>query len=236
MLRTLTLFAALTMTSLPAFAAEDAAKPDPKASHLQIKVFRLKVAEPEDALQAFNALIGSNPDHRPQSRTPDITPTLPPLPAPPQAPAQGLPFQFNQGPRFEVEFPVYYQPVTPPLVYQTAPPTVAHAPQTCRAVADVRTRSLIVRGTAKDLQLAADLVAVIDTAEDKPLPGVTSLKAFRLKHVDAVDFCNMMQQLDTNITYRLVPVGRMKLLLATGSDEQMKELADAVKELDIPAK
>jgi hypothetical protein len=32
----------------------------------------------------------------------------------------------------------------------------------------------------------------------------------------------------------MATVGKTKMLLAIGSDEQMKELADAVKELDIP--
>jgi hypothetical protein len=86
------------------------------------------------------------------------------------------------------------------------------------------------------LQLAADVVAILDTPEDKPLPGTTALKAFRLKHVDAADFVGTLQALDPNPAYRIVPVGRMKLLLATGNDDQMKELAEAVKELDIPAK
>ena len=46
---------------------------------------------------------------------------------------------------------------------------------------------------------------------------------------------SLMQALDSNITYRLATVGRTKLLLAIGSDEQMKDVADAVKELDIAA-
>jgi hypothetical protein len=104
----------------------------------------------------------------------------------------------------------------------------------CRIIADMRTRSLIVRGTAKDLQFMAEFVAIIDTAADKPLPGSQALKAFRLKHIEAEEFVGTLRALDPNLNYRLVPVGRMKLLLAVGSDEQMKDLADAVRELDIP--
>jgi hypothetical protein len=240
MLRTLSLFAICTLLGLPAVAAEEKAKPDAKDNQPRIKVFRLQVAEPNDVLQAFNALAENTPHSNPprQRFTPEPVPVPRPLP---ELPPIG-------GPRFESsEEPVTFQdpqipppptPATGAVIGQATGATTGSAsgPVICRAVADQRTRSLIVRGTAKDLQLAADVVAVLDTAEDKPLPGVTSLKAFRLKHVDAVDLVGILQALDDSITYRLAPVGRMKLLLATGTDEQMKELADAVKELDIPAK
>ncbi len=102
-------------------------------------------------------------------------------------------------------------------------------------MADLRTRSLIVRGTAKDQQLAADLVAILDTPEGKPLPKVKVIHAFRLENIDGTDLVAMLQMLDPNMSYRLIPVPKMKLLLATGTDEQMKELADAVKKLDVAA-
>jgi hypothetical protein len=240
MLRTLSLFAVCTLLSLPA-AAEEKAKPDAKDAQPRIKVFRLQVADPNDVLQAFNALVGGDRNGRYDPR-----PTFPRTPAPDPAPAPGLPALPPGGaPSFESsEEPVAYQDVLPPgppsstQTLQKTGSSGSNAPEpvVCRAVADVRTRSLIVRGTAKDLQLAADVVAVLDTAEDKPLPGVTSFKPFRLKHADAVDFVGILQALDPNPAYRVVPVGRMKILLATGTDEQMKELAEAVKELDIPAK
>jgi hypothetical protein len=242
MLRTLSLFAVCTLLSLPAVSAEEKAKPDAKENQPRIKVFRLQVAEPNDVLQAFNALTESTP-------TPyTAPPTFPRAPAPLPQGAPGAPLPPIGGPHFESsEKPITFQapqipspppPATGTAIGQTTGATTggASGPVNCRAVADVRTRSLIVRGTAKDLQLAAEVVAVLDTAEDKPLPGTTALKAFRLKHVDAVDLVGILQALDDNIKYRLAPVGRMKLLLATGTDEQMKELAEAVKELDIPAK
>jgi hypothetical protein len=231
--RTLSLLAACTILSLPVAAAEEKAKPDAKDNQPRIKVFRLQVADPNDVLQAFNALLG-------QADRDLLRPPAPPVPTPippPPAIGPGAHFQFSEEP---VQFRDGFPPLPPnsaPIGSGTGTPVGnASGPVVCRAVADIRTRSLIVRGTAKDLQLAADVVAVLDTAEDKPLPGVTSFKPFRLKHADAVDFVGILHALDPNPTYRVVPVGRMKLLLATGTDEQMKELAEAVKELDIPAK
>ena len=234
MLRTLSLFAVCRLLSLPA-AAEEKAKPDAKDNQPRIKVFRLQVAEPNDVLQAFNALNENTPQANPH--TPRYIPQPPPAVPPP--PLGNPSFESSEEPV------AYYDPQLPPPAPATgaaigqatgATSGSATGPVICRAVADVRTRSLIVRGTAKDLQLAADVVAVLDTPDDKPLPGTTALKAFRLKHVDAVDLVGILQALDDNIKCRLAPVGRMKLLLATGTDEQVKELADAVKELDIPAK
>ena len=112
---------------------------------------------------------------------------------------------------------------------------MAAAGVVCRGVADLRTHSLIVRGTAKDQQLAADLVAILDTPDGKSLPAVKVLHAFRLENIDATDLVAMLQMLDPSMTYRLTPVPRMKLLLATGTDDQMKELADSVKKLDVAA-
>jgi hypothetical protein len=209
---TFSLLAVCAQFALPAAAEE---KADAKDTQPRIKVFRLQVAEPNDVLQAFNAL-------REQGRT--ITSYYPP---PEDKPLPGTPLP--PGPALADPLPGPGRP-SDPLVTPSPPAVV------CRVIADARTRSFIVRGTAKDLQLAADVVAILDTPEDKPLPGTTALNAFRLKHVDAVDLVGTLHALDDSIKYRLAPVGRMKLLLATGSDEQMKELAEAIKELDIPAK
>ncbi len=67
MLRTLLLFTALGMLSLNAFAADDPAKPDTKPEpkpevkveeKATVEVYRLKNVEPNDALEALNALVG----------------------------------------------------------------------------------------------------------------------------------------------------------------------------------
>jgi type II secretory pathway component GspD/PulD (secretin) len=208
MLRTLLLSAALGLLSLNAFAADEPPKTDAKPpEQASYEVYRLKNADLNDTVQAFNALTG-------QASTVVTDPRGP-------------------GPRTTTRPPRGNGPGSSgfgPASFPSTPPTGI----VCRALADPRTRSVIVRGTEKDQQLAADLVAILDTPEGKPLPALKTVKAFRLQHLDAGDLVSMLQLLDPNMSYRVAPVGAMKLLLATGTDEQMKELADAVKKLDIP--
>jgi hypothetical protein len=215
MFRTLSLVAAaLGMFGLSALAAEPEPKPDAKMERAHIRTFSLKKVEVSDALEAFNALTG-----------PARATQMPPL-VPPEASKK------NTG---EIQDNISYYGIKADVVaipietFQSYPSVIF-----CRALGDPRTRSLIVRGVEKHLQLAADLVAILDTPDNKPLPEVKSLKAFRLQHLDANDFVGIMEKLNPNLNYHLVSVGRLKLVLARGSDEQMNEVAEAVKELDIP--
>ena len=217
MLRKLLLSIALGMTmSLFALAADDTPKPEVKTEKPPtIEVYRLKNADLNDAQQAFAALVART------RRLPVSSGTR----GGPGGAAKG---GGKGGGGFTR--PGLDDPLPPDLTSgSSTPPVIA------RALADPRTRSIIVRGTEKDQQLAADLVAILDTPEGKPLPAAKALKAFRLQHLDANDLVNMLQLLDPRMEYRLAPVGSQKLLLATGTEEQMKELADAVKKLDIPA-
>jgi type II secretory pathway component GspD/PulD (secretin) len=217
MFRKLSLFVVLGMFGLPAFAADPEPKPDAKDERARIRTFPLKKVEVSDALEAFNALTGSA----------NAVQTRPATPAP------------LQDPRSQAPQPIGMALPTINLnSSSSASPTVAkpdHPVIVCRAVGDPRTRSLIVRGLDKDVQLAADLIAILDTPDNKPLPDVKSLKAFRLQHLDANDLVGIMEKLNPNLNYHLVAIGRLKLVLARGNDEQMSEVAEAVKELDIPA-
>jgi hypothetical protein len=206
------LSAALVTLTLFARAADDPSKPDlPPEEKASIEVYRLKNVDPADALQAFTALTG-------QPRRFSTT-------GPGRGTTTGPGGKRGTGTGFPAD-PFGPSDPLPTTTIQRG--TVAHA------LADPRTRSLVVRGTDKDLLLAADVVAILDTPEGKELPAVKHVKAFRLQHIDAIDLAAMLQALDPQMTYRLSPVGRMKILLASGTDDQMKELADAVKKLDIP--
>src|SRR5262245_18991264 len=98
---------------------------------------------------------------------------------------------------------------------------------------DKRTRSLVVRASEKNLQLAADLVAVLDLPKNKPLPEVKSLKVFPLKHADAEELMSTLQAL--GLEARMVALGEAKMLIVAGPEEAMKEVGDLVKDLDVPA-
>ena len=212
MFRSLSLVvAALGMVSLSALAAEPEPKQDAKKmERAHIRTFSLKKVEVSDALEAFNALMG-----------PAGAMQLRPLGAPPPAENPFRNLASGRMTEWSITYPVPSSPRPPATIV-------------CRALGDLRTRSLIVRGTEKDLQLAADLSAILDTPDNKPLPEVKALKAFRLQHLDANDFVGMMEKLNPHLDYHLVSIGRLKLVLARGSDEQMNEVAEAVKELDIP--
>jgi hypothetical protein len=102
-------------------------------------------------------------------------------------------------------------------------------------VIDLRTKAVIVRGTAKDVELVADLLTVLDSPEDKPAPAVKTLRAFRPKR-DAAEVYTLLRRLAPDVPCRTVAVGRMKLIVARGGDEALKELAEVIRELDVPAK
>jgi type II secretory pathway component GspD/PulD (secretin) len=207
MLRTLLLSVALGLTICLTALADDPVKPDAKSEKPPtIEVYKVKHAELGDAQQAFTMLAGKTRAPLRRGTGPGVTGKGGPATRP-------VPDDAGSDPETAV---------------------VPAAATVARALGDPRTRSLIVRGTEKDQQLAADLVAVLDTPEGKALPEVKALKAFRLQHLDPNDLTNILLQLDPRMTYRLAPIGRMKLLLATGTEEQMKELADAVKKLDVP--
>jgi len=108
------------------------------------------------------------------------------------------------------------------------------APPPWRVTIDARTRAMVVRGTERDLQIANDLVAIVEAPADKPLPAVKSLRAFRLQHAKADELQTVLEELE--LETRVVSAPAAKLLIASGSEEVLRELADIVKELDVEVK
>jgi hypothetical protein len=103
-----------------------------------------------------------------------------------------------------------------------------------RVTIDARTHALVVRGTERDLQIANDLVAIVEAPADKPLPAVKSLRAFRLQHAKADELQTVLEELE--LETRVVSAPAARLLIASGSEEILRELADIVKELDVEVK
>jgi type II secretory pathway component GspD/PulD (secretin) len=99
---------------------------------------------------------------------------------------------------------------------------------------DARTRSLIVKVTEQDLQIAADLVAVLDLGKDKAIPKVKSLRALKLKHAMAKEISSVLEGLD--LEAKIVPVEKSNLLIVTGTEEIMKEIEGVVDALDVEVK
>jgi type II secretory pathway component GspD/PulD (secretin) len=104
----------------------------------------------------------------------------------------------------------------------------------CRITVDDRTRSVIVRGSRHDLQVAADLVAVLDGAGGKAVPKVSNLHAFKLKYARAARLAEILDEL--GVGARVVPLQQANILIVTGPAEAVKEVSDLVTELDVEAR
>jgi type II secretory pathway component GspD/PulD (secretin) len=100
-----------------------------------------------------------------------------------------------------------------------------------RLTIDERTQSIIMRGSRKDLQRAADLIAVLDLPGGKPIPKVKNLRAFKLKFARADKIAEILDQLGTEA--RILPLTQTNRLIVAGPDAALKEVADLVEELDV---
>src|SRR5262249_9218548 len=60
-----------------------------------------------------------------------------------------------------------------------------------RVAVDKRTRSLIVRGSEKELQVAADLIAVLDAPAGKPMPKLKNVRSFKPKHASVEELAQV---------------------------------------------
>ncbi len=107
-------------------------------------------------------------------------------------------------------------------------------PGSWRLAVDQRTRSLIVRGTERDLQTVADLVAVLDLPAGKPIPKVKNLRAYQLRHANAEELTQVLQLLELDV--RIVPLPKANLLILAGAEEAMKEIGSVIEELDVEQK
>jgi type II secretory pathway component GspD/PulD (secretin) len=102
---------------------------------------------------------------------------------------------------------------------------------TWRMVADVRTNSLIIRGTEKDLQMAADLIAVLDVPADKPVPNVKNVSAFKLKFAPAAETAAILQGLELGA--QIVPDERGNIVIVAGPEAVRKEIGELIQALDV---
>lgn len=114
------------------------------------------------------------------------------------------------------------------------PPARALAATTWRMVVDERTHSVIFRGTPDELQTVAEVVSLAELKSDQPLPALQRLSAFRLKHANAADLVEKLDQLGIQI--RLTAFDGSNIIVALGSDAAKKEVGDLIKALDIEVK
>ena len=99
-----------------------------------------------------------------------------------------------------------------------------------RLALDKRTGSVIIRGPEKEVQIATDLVKLLDNPPGKPLPEVKSLRAFPLKHTKPSNIASLANEVDIGVA--LLPLDEAKLLVAVGPPEALREVVELVSALD----
>jgi hypothetical protein len=109
-------------------------------------------------------------------------------------------------------------------------PRAAPKPVTPRVGADGRTGSVIVRGRPRHLRVAEEVVALLNTPADKPLPGMKTIHVFRLKHAEPASVVAILRELE--ISGNAYP---FRQLLFLDRDADVKTIARLIKELDVPA-
>jgi type II secretory pathway component GspD/PulD (secretin) len=105
---------------------------------------------------------------------------------------------------------------------------------TWRLAADPRTNCLIVRGTDQDLRTAADLIALLDVAADKPVSGIKNHRAFRLRYANANEVAQVVEQL--GIGALIVPAPKAGMVIASGPESALKEIAEVIEAVDVQGK
>jgi hypothetical protein len=103
-----------------------------------------------------------------------------------------------------------------------------------RLAVDGRTRSLIVRGSERDLQTAADLVTVLDLPPGKPVPKIKNLRAYKLRHANAGELADVLRALELDV--RLVPIEKGNFLIVAGPEAAMTEIGETIEQLDVESK
>jgi hypothetical protein len=111
---------------------------------------------------------------------------------------------------------------------------------TWRLVIDGRTRSLVVRATEPDLQVAADLVAVLDRPADKPVPKVKTLHAFKLRFASGGELAGVLHRLEFKARLVAFPGEqedpRSTMIVVRASEDVIKEIGTVIEQLDVEVK
>jgi beta-lactamase regulating signal transducer with metallopeptidase domain len=103
-----------------------------------------------------------------------------------------------------------------------------------RLAVDQRSRSLIVRGTAQDIQTVADLVALLDVPEGKSTAGVKGFRVFHLRYANAQDVAGILGALD--IGAAVVPAPGARAVVVSGPEAALKEVAEVIDAVDVEGK
>jgi hypothetical protein len=194
-----------------------------------IKVFRLKQAHPQEVGEVLASLLAPEGGYyflrRRALRPPEDSP-------PGNRRGDRRPPPDTEGGTPPAEVPGLPQLPGGTGGYSRAP---TGPEQGWRFTVDPRTSSLIVRGSPRILQVAADLVAVLDTPPGSPLPQAKSLRGFRLRFANPREVADILRQLNIPDA-RVVALEKANLLVVMASDAELKEIGNLVKDLDVEVK
>ncbi len=213
----------------PALAGEGGEQ----AGDQHLKIFRLKHREPEAIANIASMLMTG------QNWFSTLGPEMSGVGESPGAEPGGLPLGPGQGaiglgprgvgvPRGAGEGAIGFGM---PGIAAGGPMPGAAALWNVRFAADKRTRTLIVRGDKRDLQLIADLVAILDLEDGKTAPKAKHLQVFKLRHTDPRTVRNVALQLD--IQTRLAPDPQGRMLIVMGEPAEISELSQVIEALDV---
>jgi hypothetical protein len=102
--------------------------------------------------------------------------------------------------------------------------------QGLRLAVDARTKTLFARGTAKELEAVADIVAILDTPAGKPLPEGKGIRVVRLEHVKVNDVVSVLTGLGLQAP---VALPKLNALILPEGDEAAKDVRTVVEKLDV---
>jgi hypothetical protein len=103
-----------------------------------------------------------------------------------------------------------------------------------RLAANSRTKTLFVRGTAKELEAVEDLISILDTASGKPLPDGKWLRAIRLEHAKVPEVVTVLNGL--GIQSRVIALHELNTLLVGPAEEGSSDIRLVIEKLDVAKK
>jgi hypothetical protein len=103
-----------------------------------------------------------------------------------------------------------------------------------RVAVDARTGSLVARGTEEELRAISEIIAALDTPEDKSSAKLKNFRTFRLKHSGAAQMASILQELEVKVTVSVLEKGNM--LAVSGSEAALKEVGELIDALDVEGK
>jgi hypothetical protein len=119
-------------------------------------------------------------------------------------------------------------PAVTPGFPGAAPPVANHAP---RIAVDAKSKTVFVRGTDKQLKVAADVVSLLDAQPGQAPPEVKELKVLHLKQAKADEVMQVLSSLGLNTSVATLKKANA-VIVFPGSEAAADEVRQVVERLD----